>query len=384
MKSSFFKYWLWFFVIITNSCHHSEKKTNTFAGEKSGLKPIYAERFLIEKHKNYTKLVIKNPWQGARDITQEYYLIRKGWPVPDGIEMKNVIYIPVEKIVCLSTTHIAMISSLHSESSIVAVSGADYIYNDEIKRATDSGKIKDIGYEDNLNKEMILELSPDLVMVYGIGSESAGYLGKLSELGIKVVFNADYLETDPLGKAEWIKVIGSLYGKENEADSIFDNISEEYNFLKSFIISKTNSRPSVLLGLPWKDTWYVSPGNSYISKLINDAGGRYLWNETKSEVSMPYGLENVFLKALEADYWLNIGSTNSKNEIIAIDDRMGELAAFKNGRLFNNNNRISKTGGNDYWESGSINPQMILRDMAVILHPELFSDHDLYYYKKIE
>jgi iron complex transport system substrate-binding protein len=376
-------YWILFITLLPFSCNNSEKKSDSNAGGKPDLRPAYAERFLIEKQEYYTRLVIMNPWQGALDVTQEYFLIKKGSMVPAGINPDKVIFTPVEKIVCLSTTHITMISSLHEESTIVGVSGADYIFNNEIRLAAVSGNIKDVGYEDNLNKELIIELSPDLVMVYGIGSESAGYLGKLSELGIKVLFNADYLEPDPLGKAEWIKVIGALYCKENEADSLFGRISEEYNLLRDYVSDKTNNRPSVLLGLPWKDTWFISPGNSYISKLISDAGGKYLWSETESSVSMPFGLENVFLKALNADYWLNIGSINSKNQIIATDNRLSELAAYKSGRLFNNNNRLNESGGNDYWESGSINPQIILRDLAVILHPELFDDFDLYYYKKV-
>lgn len=149
-------------------------------------------------------------------------------------------------------------------------------------------------------------------------------------------------------------------------------------------MSKTSKRPSVLLGLPWKDTWYISPGNSYISKLITDAGGKYLWNDTESEFSMPYGLENVYIKAVNADYWLNIGSVNEKNEIIAVDSRLGELAVYKNDRLYNNNSRINESGGNDYWEYGSVNPQMILHDMSVILHPDFFNDHNLYFYKNIK
>ncbi len=145
-------------------------------------------------------------------------------------------------------------------------------------------------------------------MIYGIGSESAGYLGKIEELGIKVLINADYLETDPLSRAEWIKLFGALYCKENLADSIYESEVEEYSKLKSYIAGNTKSRPKVLLGLPFKDTWYISPGNSFISKLINDAGGNYLWGNTESSVSMPYGIESVYLKGMKADFWLNIGN----------------------------------------------------------------------------
>ena len=119
-----------------------------------------------------------------------------------------------------------------------------------------------------------------------------------------------------LGRAEWIKLFGALYSKEKLADSMFNNEVDEYTNLKSFIVKSTTFKPKVLLGLPFKDTWYISPGNSFISNLISDAGGDYLWKDTKSSVSMPYGIENVYIRGLKADYWLNIGTVNTRQEII--------------------------------------------------------------------
>jgi iron complex transport system substrate-binding protein len=220
--------------------------------------------------------------------------------------------------------------------------------------------------------------------MYGIGSESAGYEGKLKELGIKVMLDADYLETDPLGKAEWIKLFGALFCKEKMADSIYKSIEESYNQIKTHISSNINSRPEVMLGLPFKDNWFISPGNSYICKLINDAGGNYLWQDTESSVSTPYSLENVYLKSLKAEYWLNIGNVNSKKEIILFDPRLEMIPCFKNNNLYNNNKRITSKGGNDYWESGTIHPDIILKDIASILHPGLFENYELFYYRKIE
>jgi iron complex transport system substrate-binding protein len=186
-----------------------------------------------------------------------------------------------------------------------------------------------------------------------------------------------------LGRAEWIKLFGALYCKEKLADSIYKSEVDEYIKLKSYVNQNIRSRPKVLLGLPFKDTWYISSGNSYISKLISDAGGDYLWMDTESSVSMPYGIENVYLRGMKADYWLNIGSVSSRNEISNVDPRLDDLLCFKNDNLFNNNKRVTVNGGNDFWESGSLYPHMILKDIATILHPELFSDHELTYYRKI-
>jgi iron complex transport system substrate-binding protein len=358
------------------------KNTNKTRAAGNDIK--YAERFDIQQREGYSILTVKNPWQGAENISQHYYLMQRGIRIPAGIDSTKVIRVPLKSIICMSTTYISMVSALNEEETIKGISGSDFLYEKKLRDLFENQKIMDVGYEDNLNKEMVIKISPDLVMVYGIGSESAGYLNKLKELGIKIFYNADYLETDPLGKAEWIKVFGALYDKKDEADSLFYLVSEEYNKLRSFIRINTKPKPLVLLGLPWKDTWFISPGNSYLSRLISDAGGDYLWKETKSEISMPFGIENVYMKALEADYWLNAGSVNSLNEITAIDSRLGELPVFKKGNVYNNNNRAIQRGGNDYWESGSIKPQFILKDIASILHPGLFPGYELYFYKKIE
>jgi iron complex transport system substrate-binding protein len=264
-------------VILFESC--SGKKENHAFSSITGREAMIsrAERFTLEKKNGWTEIKIINPWQGATGVNQTYYLFKRGSIIPAGIDSLSVIFVPVRKIVCMSTTHIAMISALGEGNSIAGVSGTGLIYSSDIFGNVGKGLISDVGYEANLNKELILKISPDLIMIYGIGSESSGYVGKIKELGIRVMINGDYLETDPLGRAEWIKLFGALYCKENLADSIFNTEVDEYNRLKSFIDQNIKSRPKVLLGLPFKDTWYISPGNSFISKLINDSGGDYLW-----------------------------------------------------------------------------------------------------------
>ena len=371
-------------VLLTSSCSGRRLKPDHSLHSDGNSVVTFAERFRLNIEDGYTRLTVLNPWQGASSVNQVWYLVRRGAEIPEGIDQKSIIYVPIRKIICMSSTHIAMVSALNEAASVTGVSGAGFLYDTALVRRHGEGLIRDVGYEDNLNKEMIVTLAPDLVMAYGVGSESTGYLGKIRELGIKVLLNADYLETDPLGKAEWIKLFGSLYCRETLADSVFDSITREYNLLRDFIRDNSTGRPEVLLGLPFRDTWFISPGNSYISRMITDAGGSYLWKETNSSASIPMGMENVYLRALKADYWLNPGSANSVNDILAIDTRLENLPCFRNGNIYNNNMRTNGKGANDYWESGTIKPHLLLKDMATILHPELFRDSDLYYYRKID
>jgi iron complex transport system substrate-binding protein len=376
-----------FFVLILDSIIVSGCRYNAKSPQLPDLNAkeeiVSAQRLRIEQKSGWSIVKIINPWQGASNVSQTYYLVKRGEELPPGIDSSEIVFVPLEKIICMSTTHIAMISELGEGKSIVGVSGADFVYSPALAKNVANGSVADVGYESSLNKELILKLKPDLIMIYGIGSESSGYVGKLKELGIKILINADYLETDPLARAEWLKLFGALYDKEILADSLYNSEVDQYTRLKSFVQERVKSRPTVLLGLPFKDTWYISPGNSYISKLISDAGGTYLWNDTKSDISMPYGIENVFLRGLKADFWLNISTVVSRKEISALDQRLENLPCYKNDNLFNNNKRVTPAGGNDFWESGILYPHLLLKDIATILHPDLFQDQELVYYRKI-
>jgi iron complex transport system substrate-binding protein len=369
-------------VSVTGSCGKKKEK-NTDSGTIIEANSV-AGRFSLQKNDSCTILTISDPWQGAKSVRHVYYLVGKDKNLKVDDDPAFVIQVPVTRLICTSTTHLAMVSALGEEEAVSGISGAGYIYDETISEKIKSGLIRDVGFETGLNSELLIKCNPDLIMMYGIGSESAGQVARVKELGYKVMFNADYLETDPLGKAEWIKVFGALFCREKKADSIFASVCESYMHLKNSIELNTSAKPVVLLGMPFRDTWFISPGNSYISNLIRDAGGKYMWQDTESSVSMPYSLESVYLKSLKADYWINTGSAGSKNEIASFDGRLSSIPAFKNGNIYNNNKRISPGGGNDYWESGAINPHLILKDIASILHPELFREYELYYYRKIE
>lgn len=378
-----FLYFLLFLSFISIGCSRTSVNNTLNNTQKGNFLTNKAQRISIEKENGYSKVTIINPWQGADNVNLVYNLVSRNSVFPPELDSSDVIFVPITSIVCMSTTHLAMISVLGEDNSVSGVSGPGYVFSESLTKRIEAGQVADVGYDSGLNKELILTIAPDLVMMYGIGSESAGYVGKIKELGIKVIFNADYLETDPLGKAEWIKLFGALYCKEEMADSIYNSEIQLYDSLRSFISENISARPKILLGLPYKDTWYISPGNSFISKIITDAGGDYLWKDTESSVSMPYGMENVYLGALKADFWLNIGSIKSGSEIEAVDERLTKLPCYVNGNLFNNNKRITPKGGNDYWESGTVFPHLILKDIASIIHPEIFGEHDLFLYQKI-
>ncbi len=379
--------YLFIIVLLFFSCSNNNSNVKFETDNNDTLlgrtKIKYAKGFEIENYKNYKILIVKNPWQGAEDIEYKYVLRDKTSKIPNSLKKLPVIDVPVKRIICLSTTHIALIDFVDKTNTIVGVSGTNYVINSNVRARIDSSIVKDIGNEQSLNFELIVSLKPDLLMLYGIGSELVNTINKLKELNIQTIINGDYLESSPLGKAEWSKFVAELFNEQELASSKFETIEREYLQLKKMLDTVKN-KPTVFLNMPWKGSWYMVGGESYIASLLKDAGAVYLWNNAKTNKSLAIDIEVVFEKAQSADFWLNIGSANTKKDIIDNDIRLKKFKAFSNNRLYNNNLIQNKYGGNDYWESGIVNPHLLLRDLISIFHPQLLDKHKLIYYKNIK
>ncbi|MBT3209302.1 MAG: ABC transporter substrate-binding protein [Bacteroidetes bacterium] len=371
-------------VFLFASCNFS--KTSTVEAEIDGdftnVKVEHSKGFEIRNYEKYKKLLVFNPWQGAKGISYEYILSSKSQNNPTNFSKKNHIKTPVERVICLSTTHVAMIDFLDKQQTIVGISDHKQIFSQEILQNFSDEKISEVGSEINLNFETIVKLNPDVVFIYGVGSEALNSLNKLQELNIQPVIIAEYLENTPLGKAEWLKFFALFFDKLDFAEKEFSKIESEYCNYKQ-LVEKADWKPIIMTGLPWKDTWFVGGGNSFAAKFIGDAGGNYLWKNNLSHESLALSIESAFEKSADADIWINIGIANSAKEISAVDSRFKQIAAIKNKMLFNNNARQNLYGGNDYWESGIVNPHLILKDLIHIFHPEILPQHKLFYYKPI-
>jgi iron complex transport system substrate-binding protein len=370
------------FVLVIVACNsqvkHSEK---SFNATEETVSVLYAKGFSVTTSDSSSTLMVFNPWQGASNQVYTYELCQS--PTKKRLNRKvEVVNLPVERVVCLSTTHIAFINSFKELNKIVGVSGSNYISNQYIQQQIKSGKIFDLGYEQSLNFELLLQTKPDIVFAYGIGSESLGYLKRIKELGITVIMIGDYLERSPLGKAEWIKVFGLLLGKTREADSIFSSIEGEYLALKVQLQSQT-SKPKVFLNLPWNDVWYFPGNDNYMAKLIEDAGGEYVMRDLSGNQSHPISFEVAMEKGSESEFWINLGSFNSLSQIVQAYPRLKNMPPMLSGKVYNNNNRSTADGGNDMWESGVVNPHIIIKDLGKIFHPKAL-DHELFYYKKLD
>ncbi len=341
----------------------------------------YAVGFAVEKMGAATKLTVKNPWEKARHVQVDYHLLPRDSAIPEFLTNHKIIRTPIQRIVCLSTTHIAFIDMLGETDKITGLSGSRFVSHPGVLQRVEDGLIADVGYGQNLNFEAIISLQPDIVMVYGVDSEIIGFLNKFEDLGITAVLNAEYLESSPLGKAEWIKFVSEFFGKRTMADSIFSSVAGAYNAL-ALSTAEQASKPRVMVGMPYRESWWVPGGQSYMARLVADAGGEYLGKDQPSHESYIISYEEALIWASQADVWLNTGTVRSASEMLDIDSRFEKFGVFSSGRIYNNNLHMSPGGGYDFWERGTMEPHLILSDLIAIFHNS--RPDSLYYYLKIE
>lgn len=368
--------YLLLFGIITFSCTDTSKPSDNSRHEMGYAR--HTKGFDIEITDSMTKVIVNSPFEPNG----------KGMPYTLHADLKrsvgqNSIIVPVKRVVCMSSTHIGFLSALGADSAIVGISGTKYVNNPKLWERVVSGEIAEIGYDQTLNYELLTRLKPDVIFVYGVSSESLSFIDKLKELGLKVVMVPDYLETSPLGRAEWIKFFGAFLGKNELADSIFSTVEANYTKLTQSV-EQVDSKPKVFLNMPFRDIWYFPGVDNYFVKLINDAGGSYVFTELSGSQSHPVSTEVAFKAGLSCDVWLNPGTANSLNDIVNTDYRYSRFKAFTNARVYNNNKRMGQGGGNDFWESGVVHPEQILSDLIKIFHPELMPADSLYFYRRLE
>ncbi|MBN1822076.1 MAG: ABC transporter substrate-binding protein [Prolixibacteraceae bacterium] len=367
-----------FIIVFIVSCSSGPAKSI-----RKHSSTIYAKGFETEDFDLFRKVTVYNPWEQASDISFTYYLFPKGAVVPDSLKGQRIIFTPVERVICFSTSHIAFLDALGETSRIKGISGAQYVNNQKVRDEIESGEVVDVGYDSGLNYEIILQQKPELILVYGIGSEVTTYARKMEDLGLNVFFVAEYLEESPLGKAEWIKCLAPLFNKENQAELFFSEVESNYKKLLKKA-SQASEKPNIMVGLPYRDSWWIPGGKSYLANLISDAGGIYVGRENDSHESFVVSFENALIMAEDIDVWINTGSVFTKNEIIAADERFISFPAFKNAQIYNNNKCLNPSGGNDFWESGTVYPDRILHDFIAIFHPGILDDSDLFYYRKLD
>lgn len=341
----------------------------------------YANGFEVETRAGYRVLRIKEAWPGA-DKVFEYAL--GSTEVLDTLSgtFDAKVVVPIEQIVVTSTTHIPSLESLQEGESLIGFPNLDYISSEATRARIEAGAVTELGQNEALNTEVLIELQPDALVTFAVSGDNAT-ARTVAQTGIPVLYNSDWTEIHPLGKAEWIKFFGVLYGKEELANELFEQIETDYQQAKTLAATAPN-RPTVVSGAMYKDVWYLPQGQSWAAQFLTDASANYLWKDSEGTGSLSLNLEAVLEKGSQAQFWIGPGQFTSYAQMEEAHQVYTQFQAFQNNQVFSFTNKKGATGGVIYYELAPNRPDLVLKDLIHILHPDLLPDHKPVFFTALE
>lgn len=364
------------FVLFFISCTSKKAELKT---EKEPLK--YAKNFAISTEQGFKVLHILNPWQKGQFLS-EILLCSKTSDVPEVLKSKySVLQTPVKRLASFSHTNVGFLTQLDKLDCVKALGTPKTIYNEKVYVSYLSGEVSDLGSDLQLDLERLVNTSSDLIMKSGY-PQSIQNDEHLRSLGIPVLYNVEWMESNLLARAEWIKVLGLLTNSSEKADSIFNGIEKRYHQL----IKKTaqlNSSPKVMMGNDFKGVWYIPGGKSYLAELLKKINVRYFLESDSSSGSKAFSYEIVLDEMMKADIWIYSGSVISQQSLKDIE-RYKMFKPVKTNKVYGPFNRINDRWANDYWENGIVRPDLVLADLLTIFYPELELNHSLHFYKNLD
>lgn len=364
------------------SCKEKNTKTITSKITEATLQDIkYAQSFNIKNHSDYKELEVTSSYPNCKD-TLKYILIKNGQPIPSHDNNSIVIKIPIETVVVMSTTNIPSLEYLNVEDRLIGFPNTNYISSKKTRQRIEDGKIRDLNSNLEINMELLLDLNPALVIGFSVNGNDK-VLDKIKKFGIPVVLDGAWTEQHPLGRAEWIKFIAAFFDKDEEANLLFNKIEIDYLEAKA-LAKQTKNIPTVISGSLFKDIWNIPGGRSFVAKYLKDANTDYLWKNDQSTGSLKLNFENVLEKGQNADLWIGAGSFKNKMEMLSKHKGYSYFEAFKNNKIYTYTNKIGSKGGLIYYELGSLRPDLILKDIIKITHPELLKSYESFFFKNLE
>lgn len=365
------------FSAMLFSCHpHPEQSEKSLRPDSSAV-VRYAHGFAIDYFPHYTRLTLYNPWEKGQ-ISATYYLIpHAGMATPDP---KSTIVVPVHSIAATSCTHVAFLEALHELPTLTGMASSQLVYSAAFRQLDAEGKILDLGDSFHLNMEKAMELRPQMVMMTNYNQVNTS-ADQLVQAGIPVVFIDEWMESSPLGRAEWLKFVAAFYNKEKLADSLFQAMTTHYLALKK-LAQHASDRPSILVGNSFKGTWYMPSGTGFMGHLLADAQCSYYFSNDSTVGSIPVNFEQALQYFRNASVWLNCSALNL-TALQNSDSRYRLFTSFQRGQVYSLNGRVTTDGGNDFWEGGVVHPDILLQDYIRVLHPALLPQQPLVYLMKM-
>ena len=376
MTQFYFFLTFWVTVLLLSACGG---KSSTASGSAQGdtIPLHYSSNLSLIDYEDCIVAQLRNPWDTTK-ILHTYVLVDKKQPLPQELPQGTLVRTPLSKAVIYSSVHCSLLKDFGALNSIGGVCDLKYIKLPEIEEGCRKGTIADVGDGMNPNIEKIIDLHPDAILLSPF--ENSGGYGRVEKLNVPIIECADYMETSSLGRAEWMRFYGLLFGKKTEADAMFAAVERNYKDLQE-LVKPISFAPSVMCDLKTSSTWYTPGGNSTIAKLYSDAGANYIFREDTHSGSLPYPFEVIFEKGQQTDFWLiryNQPVDKTYGELEKEFAPYAGFRAFKERNIYGcNTNRVP------FYEETPFHPDWLLKDLIKIFHPSLLEGYELRYYNKL-
>lgn len=340
----------------------------------------YATNFDISYHKSYQVITVKRPEIGGKP--ESYVLVKCGAPKPEltgELAKAPQLDTPVHSLFSASTTHIPSLEALGRLNVLTGVASKAFISSTAAQRRVAGDQVTEFAPAGTADAEKIVASKPD-VLVTG-GTDDRAY-ATVRKAGIPVLADAEYLESSPLGEAEWIKFFAALTGTEQQAAETFDKIAGDYS---AAVKKAAKADPTeVLLSQPYQGVWTMPTGGTVMGKMTADSGATWAWKSDTSTTSASPDLEQVFSKSGTAKVWITSTNWKTRKEALADEPRFAQLTAYKSGEIWAPSKQVNAAGGNNLFELGVLRPDLVVGDLIAIAHPDLEPDHDFTFYQKLK
>jgi len=363
---------LLFISLITACSQSGNKSVSSEALSADSLH--YAQGLRLLHYDGYKVIEVVDPWN-KEQLLQRYVLVPRDGELPGDLPQGTVVRVPVRNVVVYTSVHASIIDQLGEVDKIVGVCEPQYMDTPSIQEGLKAGRITDLGEATAPNIEKIMDIGAEIIIASPF--QNSGY-GAAEKLGIPIIEAADYMESLPLGRTEWVRFFGLLFGKEEVADRLFRETEGHYQALKE-LVADVKKRPTVFSEKRYGAFWYISAGESYTAHFFKDAGADYIFNYLPGAGSEPLSFETVLDKAIHADIWLmkyNLAGELSYGDLRTEYTPYENFDAFKSHCIFTCN-----TGKVPYYEEFPIHPDYLLKDLIRIFHPDLLPDYEPRYYQ---
>ena len=378
----FLKIFFLFLTVSAISCKTEEsRKEKTTSQIGTEILIEYASGLAITDFGDHKIITVDNPWPGA-DKSYRYLLAEENAQIPENLQYDQKIKIPVEKIVVTSTTHIPSLEILEVENTLVGFPGLDYISSEKTRQLIKDGKVKELGKNEAINTENLLALRPDVVIGFSIDGSNKSF-NTIQKSGIPVVFNSDWTENSPLGKAEWIKFFGAFFVKIEAATTFFNQVEKEYLAAKG-LAKNASEKPTVVAGAMYKDQWYLPAGDSWQAIFMKDANAKYLFEDSEGTGSLSLSFESVLASARDAEFWIGPAQFQTYEEMSSASTHYTKFQAFEDRKIYTFSSEKGETGGVIFYELAPNRPDLVLKDLISIFHPQLLPDYETTFYKPLK